>query len=118
MSLARIVFEKRKLEARYGVAGRVAGLYLEAGYSVAMNFPTPNGRLSFVAKKGGETLAVDVVAGSVKVGPDVVESLVSKALSIKARPVLVLYGSGPTLAEEAKAKISEAGVKVRRVRLG
>ena len=118
MSLARIVFEKRKLESRYGVAGRVAGLYVEAGYSVTMNFPTPNGPVSFVARKSGETLAVDVVAGAVKVGPDVVENLVSKALSIKAKPVLVLYGSGPVLSEEAKAKASEAGVKVRRVRLG
>ncbi len=116
MSLARIVFEKKKLEKRYGVEGRVAGLYVEAGYSVAMRFNTPAGTLSFVAKKEGQMLAVDVVSGSVRVGADTVKNLASKASSIKAKPVLILYGSGPVLTEEARKAAQEEGVAIRRVR--
>ncbi len=116
MSLARIVFEKKKLEKRYGVEGRVAGHYVEAGYTVAMKFPTPDGTLSFTAKKEGTVLAVDVIHGSVKVTADVVRKLARKASAIKAKPVLVLYGSGPVLTDEALAAAREEGVSIKRMR--
>ncbi|NOZ89507.1 MAG: hypothetical protein GXO15_06250 [Crenarchaeota archaeon] len=116
MSLARIVFEKRKLEKRYGVEGRVAGHYVEAGYTVAMRFPTPEGTLSFTARKEGTVLAVDVVYGSVKVTADTVKKLARKAAAIKAKPVLVLYGSGPVLTEDALAAAREEGVSIKRIR--
>ena len=116
MSLARIVFEKKKLEERYGVEGRVAGHYVEAGYSVKMKFGTPHGTLSFVAKKHSEVLAVDVIYASTVVGAETVRALAEKAASVKAKPVLVLYGSGPVLSEEAKKSAKELGVSIRRVR--
>ncbi|KSW12266.1 hypothetical protein CF15_05815 [Pyrodictium occultum] len=116
MTLAEIVFQKRKLEEKYGIEGRVAGLYVEAGYSVRMWFNTAKGRLSFVARKEGRVLAVDVVAESKILGREAVEALSEKARSINASPVLVLYGSGPRLSEEAKKAAQELGVSVRRVR--
>jgi len=116
VTLAQIVFEKKKLEKRYGVEGRVAGHYVEAGYHVTMKFPTPNGEVSFVAKKGGELIAVDVLSGTITVGAKQVDDIASKAAAIKAKPVLALYGAGPVVSEEAKKAASEKGVAIRRFR--
>jgi len=116
MTLAEIVFQKKKLEEKYGVEGKVAGAYVEAGYDVRMDFNTSKGRLSFVAKKGGQLLAVDVVTVSKVLGRDVVEAVAEKAKSINAKPVLILYGAGPRLSDEAKAAAKELGVEVKRVR--
>ncbi len=116
MSLARIVFMQKKLSRKFGVVGKVAGRYLEAGYSIHVGFDTPEGRVDIVAKKEGQVLAIDVVDGSVRVGPDTVEAVARKARSINAKPVLVLYGSGPKLTEEAKSRAKELGVSIKRVR--
>ena len=118
MSLARIVFMKKKLSRKFGVVGKVAGRYLEAGWSVHIGFETGAGTVDILAKKEGQVLAIDVVDGSVRVGPDAVEAIARKASRLRAKPVLVLYGSGPRLTEEAKAKARELGVTVRRVREG
>ena len=116
MTLAEIVFTSKKLAEKYGVGGKVAAKYVAAGYSVKMEFPTAHGTVSFVAKKGSTVLAVDVVDGSRVVDEGVVRAIVEKAKSIRAKPVLVLYGSGPRLSEEAKKAAAELGVSVRRVR--
>ncbi len=116
MSLARIVFMKRKLTRKFGVVGKVAGRYIEAGYSVHIGFPTPLGELDIVAKKGGTTLAITVINGSVTVDASKVEEAAKKARSINAKPVVVLYGSGPRLSDEAKKRAEEEGVVIRRVR--
>ena len=116
MTFAEIVFQKKKLEEKYGVEGKVAGFYVEAGYDVRMGFNTSKGRLSFIAKKGGQLLAVDVVAASKVLGRDAVEAIAEKAKAIKAKPVLVLYGAGPKLSDEAKTAARELGVEIRRVR--
>ena len=116
MSLGRIVFTKKKLSRKFGVVGKVAGRYVEAGFTVHVGFKTAEGEVSFIAKRGGQVYAVDVVNGSVDVGPATVEAIARKAASIKARPVLVLYGSGPRLTDDAKKKAEELGVLIRRVR--
>lgn len=116
MSLARIVFLKKKLEKKYGVVGKVAGRYVEAGYTVNVGFQTAKGNIDIVAKKEGQILAIDVITGSVKVGTDVIERLKEKAATINAKPILVLYGAGPQLQEEALKKAEELGVEVKRVR--
>ena len=116
MTLADIVFTARKLAEKYGVEGKVAGRYVEAGYSVRMRFKTSAGVLSFVAKKESTVLAVDVVSGAVKVSAEDVRRLAEKAKSINARPVLILYGAGPVLTDEAKSAAKELGVSVRRIR--
>lgn len=116
MSLARIVFEKKKLEARYGIEGVVAGRYVEAGYRVEPGFKTSHGVLSFVARKNGVILAVDVIYSSTIVGVDTLKTLVEKARSVNGKPVLVLYGSGPKLSKEAVEAAKTLGVVLRRVR--
>ncbi len=116
MSLARIVFMQKKLSKKFGVVGKVAGRYLEAGFSVHIGFETPEGRVDIVAKKEGQVLAIDVVDGAVKIEPETVEVVAKKARSINAKPVLVLYGAGPKLTDEAKAKAKELGVQLRRIR--
>ncbi|HIP65103.1 MAG TPA: hypothetical protein EYH08_01065 [Pyrodictium sp.] len=116
MSLARIVFLKKKLERKYGVIGKVAGRYVEAGYTVNVGFQTSKGHIDIVAKKEDQILAIDVITDSVKVGVDAVEKLKEKATAINAKPILVLYGAGPQLQEEALRKAEELGVEVKRVR--
>ncbi len=116
MTLAEIVFQARKLEKRYGVEGKVAARYVEAGYSVTMLFDTSKGRISFVAKKAGEVIAADVVYGKIRVTSEIVEKLAEKAASINAKPVLILYGGGPELTEEALKAAKEKNVAVKRIR--
>ncbi|AEM39383.1 hypothetical protein Pyrfu_1526 [Pyrolobus fumarii 1A] len=116
MSLARIVFMQKKLREKFGPEGYVAGLYVEAGYSVKVGFETSEGRVSIRAEKEGTIYAIDVLTESKVYGPEVVEAIAKKAKSINAKPVLVLYGSGPKLSKEAMEKAKELGVKVRRVR--
>jgi hypothetical protein len=116
MTLAEIVFTSKKLAEKYGVEGKVAAKYVEAGYSVRMRFPTSHGVVSFVAKKESTLLAVDVIEGSRVIGVDTVRSIAEKAKSINAKPVLILYGSGPKLSDEAKKAVAELGVTVRRFR--
>ena len=116
MTLAEIVFQQKKLEQKYGVEGKVAGRYVEAGFHVRMNVNTKHGRVSFVAIKGGEKLAVDVVSGKKVVGREELEAIKRKAESLGARPVLVLYGSGVVLGDDAKEFVRENNVAVKRVR--
>ncbi len=116
VTLAEIVFTKKKLAEKYGVEGRVAGLYVEAGYSVEMHHPVKGDRVSFVARKEGVVVAVDVVNGSVRVTGEVVSKIAEKAKVLGAKPVIVLYGSGPRLTEEAQNLAKELGVAVKRVR--
>ncbi len=116
MTLAEIVFTSKKLAEKYGVEGRVAARYVEAGYSVRMRFPTPKGTVSFVAKKESQVLAVDVISGSRRVTGNDVRSIAEKARAINAKPVLALYGAGPKLDEDAKKLAAELGVSLRRFR--
>jgi predicted RecB family endonuclease len=116
VTLAEIAFQQKKLERRYGVEGRVAGKYVEAGFHVRMHVQTRHGKVSFVAIKGSEKYAVDVIVEKRTINKTDVETLVSKAKSLGARPVLVLYGAGPKLSEEALATVKESGVVVKRIR--
>jgi len=116
MSLARAVFQARRLAERYGPAGRVAGRYVLAGYNVTMNFKTPHGEVSFIAKRGQELYAVDVVVESGPVRVERLEAIRRKAESIRAKPVLALYGAGPEATKELVEKARELGVKIKRFR--
>ena len=100
---------------RHGVVGSVAALYAAAGFSVTIGFKTPKGEVGFLARKGGEVYAVDVHYGSRPLSPEQVEAIASKAGSISARPILVVYGRAK-VSDEAWAKARELGVKVKHVR--
>ncbi len=116
MSLAHIVFMSKKLRKKFGVEGIVASRYLEAGYSVLVGFNTPEGRLSVLAKKEGTVYAIDVIHESRKVVASDVEAVYKKAKSLNAKPILVIYGRGPKLTDEAKAKAKELGVEIKFVK--
>ena len=116
MTLAEIVFQRRKLEQKYGVEGKVAGRYVEAGFHVKMHVTTKHGAVSFVAIKGREKLAVDVVSSKRALSKADLESLRRKAESLSAKPVLVLYGAGPKLDDEARNYARENSIEIRRIR--
>jgi len=78
--------------------------------------PTRYGPAHIIASGNNQRLVVEVVEGVAKVGPEVVDRLLKKAELLRAKPVLVLYGDGPKLTEEARALVQERGVKVRRLR--
>ncbi|MET1102121.1 MAG: hypothetical protein ABWW69_06590 [Pyrodictiaceae archaeon] len=115
MSLARIVFAQKKLRKRYGYKGSVAGRYLEAGFSVRLNIRTKSGVLDILAVKGSTRLAIDVRTID-EVREDDLASLAEKAKSLKAKPVLVVYGAGGKLDDKVVSKAHEYGILIKRVR--
>ena len=117
MRLARVEFLKKRLAKRYGIIGRVAGRYVEAGYSVELSHPTRSGTIDVVARKAGTIIAITVLHGSVKVTASHVEEAARRAEHLNAKPVLVLYGRGPKVSQEAVAKAEELGVELKRVRI-
>ncbi|NPA04784.1 MAG: hypothetical protein GXO09_01635 [Crenarchaeota archaeon] len=118
MTTAREAFVAKKLRQRYGVVGSVAGLYVRAGYSVRVGVQTKAGVADVFAVKEGVKLAIKVLTESKPYGRDVVELAKKIAGELGAKPVIVLYGAGPRLTEEAVKAAEEAGVSVRRVRPG
>ncbi len=116
MALSRIVFMSKKLREKFGVEGIVASRYLEAGYSVRIGFNTPRGRLSIIAKKEGKVLAIDVVHEKRLVTSNDIVEISEKAKSINAKPILVIYGRGPKVSNEAKEKAKELGVEIKFIK--
>jgi len=116
MALARVRALQKRLIRKYGVVGAVAGRYVEAGLHVQVMHPTRYGPAHIIATGGGQRLVVEVVEGVSSVGPEVVETLYDKATLLRAKPVLVLYGIGPKLSNEARALAHKLGIKVRRLR--
>jgi len=107
---------QRVLEKKYGVLGKVAGRYLEAGFSVEMYHPTRYGPIHFIARGGGMKLAVEVVEKPGFVDVDVVKRLLEKAKLVSARPVLVLYSSKSRFSDDVYRFCKENNIKVRRVK--
>ena len=119
MVTAREAFEAKKLAARYGVVGKVAGRYRTAGFQVRVDSAEADADYNFVAWRRGEKYAVKVYNKSGRVPEDVVEKL-ARAAAEKAggaRPVLVLYGAGPKVTEGLLEKARSLGVSIRRVRV-
>ena len=116
MTTAREAFEAKKLEARYGVVGKVAALYRRAGFDVKVVDSSEDAPVNFVAKKKGERLAVRVYKKSGKLPLEVVEELAKNA-GEGFKAILVVYGAGPKITGEALAKAKELGVSIRRVRV-
>ncbi len=116
MTTAREAFIAKKLRSRYGPVGYVAGLYVKAGYSVRVGVSVGGRSLDILASKEGVRLAITVITGSGTYGRSVVEEAKKLGDALGAKPVLVLYGSGPKLSEEAVKAAEELGVSVRRVR--
>ncbi|NOZ31102.1 MAG: hypothetical protein GXO68_04040 [Crenarchaeota archaeon] len=116
MTTAREAFEAKKLAQKYGVVGKVAGRYREAGYKVDVVTTDEEAGYNFTAYKKGEKLAVKVFHKSGQVPVEVVEKLASEAKEQEYKPILVLYGAGPKLSESVLSRAGELGVSIRRVR--
>jgi hypothetical protein len=113
---AREAFEAKKLAQKYGVIGKVAGLYRTAGYKIESINVNEDADLNFLAVKRGEKLGVKVFTKSTYVPVEIVEKLKKACEELKSRPILILYGSGPKLKDEIITKAKELGVSIRRVR--
>ncbi|ABL78355.1 hypothetical protein [Thermofilum pendens] len=116
MTTARAIYRGRLLEKRYGVLGKVARRYLEAGLSVELLHPTRHGPIHVIARGNKQVLAIEVADKPGKVGADRVKLLLEKAKLVKAKPVLVLYSEGAFLDEEARKLCEENKVKVKVVK--
>lgn len=109
-------FDAKKLAAKYGVIGKVAGRYRMAGYLIDMIDTGEGAAINFLAYKRGEKLAVKVYTKSGHVEASLVEKLASNAKDRESRGVLVLYGSGPKITGELVEKARELGISIRRMR--
>jgi len=116
MTTAREAFEAKKLESKYGVVGKVAGLYRRAGFDVTVESAEEEAVFNFTAKRKGERLVVKVYKKSGRVPVEVLEKLAEAAKEKGFRPILVVYGAGPKLSSELQARAKELGVSLRRVR--
>jgi len=84
--------EIRRTMEKGGVLGKVAALYVAAGYNVVLDYETPAGKLGFLAKRGKETLAVDVYCNIKQVNEENMRKLIEKAKQVNGKPILVVYG--------------------------
>ncbi|MEB3816422.1 MAG: hypothetical protein LRS46_00555 [Desulfurococcales archaeon] len=116
MVTAKEAFEARKLAAKYGVPGKVAALYRMAGYIIDVISTDEDAPIHFKASKRRESLAVKVYWRSGRVSPELVEGVAGRAKELNSKPVLVLYGSGPRITQDALNRAKELGVSIRRVR--
>jgi len=116
MTTAREAFEAKKLATKYGITGKVAGAYRTAGYHVEMVSTEDQAPYNFIASKKGERLTVKVYSRTGRVPVEVAESLASAAAEKNAKPILVLYGSGPKVTAELVDKAKQLGVSMRRFR--
>ena len=113
MVTPRQVYLASRLVEKYGVIGRVASRYVTAGYSVRVFHPTRYGPLHVIAVKHGNTLAIDVVTGSINI--EIVKNLLEKSKLLRAKPILVVYGRGVVIPEDVKTFCNENGIKVKRI---
>jgi len=117
MSTARAKYLMKVFERKYGVVGKVGGMYLAAGLSVEFMHPTKHGPVHVVAKGvGGKVLAIEVVEDPSKETIEGVKTFIERAKSIRAKPILILYTSNAKLPTEVYKFCVENGVKVRIIR--
>jgi len=116
VTTAKEEFEARKLEARYGVVGKVAARYRRAGYEVRVESTEEGASSHFTAKRKGELLVAKVYWSPGRVPLEAVEAVAKAAGERGGKPILVLYGAGPRSHADLIAKAKELGVSLRRVR--
>ncbi len=113
---AKEMFDAKKLAQKYGVVGKVAGLYRMAGYKVDVLSADEGADVNFIASKRNEKLGVKVFVKNIYVPLDIVEKLKKAADEKKFKPILVLYGAGPKLKDDVLNKIKELNISIKRVR--
>ena len=116
MVTAKEAFEAKKLAAKYGVVGKVAGRYRIAGYQIEILDPSEEAIANFIAYKRGEKLIVKVYNKAGYIDTSVIEKLSHEASSRNSKGILILYGAGPKVKGELIEKAKELGISIRRVR--
>jgi len=116
VTTAREEFEARKLEARYGVVGKVAARYRRAGYEVKVESAEASADVHFTAKRRGELLIAKVYWAAGRVPVEAAEAIARVANEKGGKPLLVLYGAGPKSHADLVSKAKELGVSLKRVR--
>ncbi|MCD6487868.1 MAG: hypothetical protein J7K21_01410 [Desulfurococcales archaeon] len=117
MVTARARFIQKKISKKYGIVGKVAGRYIGAGYSVSFNKKVGDLTFDFIASKNRQILAIKIVSNTTLVKPGLVDQVAEAAKKISAKPVIILYGSGPSISEDALKKANEAGISIKRLRV-
>jgi len=113
LTTGREAFEAKLLAMKYGVPGKVAGLYRSAGYQVDMLL---SDELDFIARRRGEGLGVKVYQDPGQPPEDLLSRLSAAARERGLKPVLILYGAGPRVSGEVRDRARELGISIRRVR--
>lgn len=116
MPTARQVYLSRLFEKRKGIVGKVASRYLQAGFSIEFDHPTRYGPVQIIARRGGEKLVIEVYDRG-KVELDVIKLFHEKVKILKGKPVIVLYGAGVDLSEEAKNYCKDNNIRVKRIQV-
>ncbi len=116
MVTAKAKFISKKLAQKYGVIGKVASRYVAAGYSVNILSEQSNSFFDIIAIKSGEKYAIKVFTNAKEIGYEELKKIVDEATKIGAKPIAVLYGSGPRISEDALSKLDELHIKIKRVR--
>jgi hypothetical protein len=117
MITAKVRYFQKVFEDKYGVIGRVAGKYLEAGYSIEFMHPTRYGKVHILARKEGKILAIEVVDKPGNLDENTVKTFLEKVKLLNAKPVLVLYSDGPRLSDDLHKFCIDNGIKIRRIRV-
>ena len=115
MSLAKIRHLSTILSRRYGVVGRVASKYVEAGFRVSFLSSERRDIADFIAYKGRNRFVVKVVYSS-RLSEDTIKKLAAGAKRYSAKPVLALYGRVKPLSDAIRRIAEENGVVLKRVR--
>lgn len=118
MTLARVRYLQRQLSKKYGIIGRVASRYLEAGLSVRINHPTRLGPVHIFAQGNGQRLVVEVYTSSKPLRPDDIRRAIDKAKLLQAKPVIVIYGKAKNkiVSKEALDEALSQQVKIKGIK--
>lgn len=116
MVSSKIKHLQKIYEEKYGVMGKVASRYLNAGYSVTFNHPTRYGLIPVVVYGKGLRIAIEVIEKSGYIDINIVKNLIEKAKLLKAKPMLILCSDGPRLSDEIRKLCKDNGVKIRRIK--
>ncbi|AKG38732.1 MAG: hypothetical protein ACPLRJ_01755 [Infirmifilum uzonense] len=118
MTLARVRYLQKQLIKRYGIIGKVASRYLEAGLSVRIRHPTRLGDAHIIVQGNGNRLVVEVYTSPKPLHPRDVQAVAEKAKLLNSKPVIVIYSGGRLKSRVTKEALEEATrlqVKIKRV---
>ena len=94
---------------------KVAKRYVKGGYKVKKHYIIKHGEIDILAKRGKETLAIEVKSGKPVITSTIIRKLVQKARSLKAKPVLALTSNKFKITSKARKEIKKYKVRIKRL---